>query len=148
MSEVDHSLQEDSHFSANKSRKVLSKVGVVKKDESYVDNIEEEESSPRPTAIENPPEVAQRNKRLFGALMGHLGSAKKILERDSTKIDKQIQAKTLVTEKNQQESHRVRSLHDQIKHSEEEKVNIINYAFFVSMLLSLNNNIRIKLHGN
>ena len=41
----------------------------------------------RTTALETNPDTLSRNKRLFGSLMGHLGSAKKLLEKDSTKIE-------------------------------------------------------------
>ena len=41
----------------------------------------------RTTAQETNPDILSRNKRLFGSLMGHLGSAKKLLEKDSTKIE-------------------------------------------------------------
>lgn len=68
------------------------------------------------------PDTMQRNKRLFGALMGHLDSAKRILERDATKIDKQVQTKTVAAEKHQQQSRVVAELFNKIKETEQKKV--------------------------
>jgi len=64
----------------------------------------------------------QRNKRLFGALMGHLDSAKRLLEKDSLKIEKQVQTKSVAAEKHQQHSLKVAELYAKIKETEQKKV--------------------------
>lgn len=56
------------------------------------------------------PEVMQRNKRLFGALMGHLGTAKRKLEEDSSTIDKQTSRQNAVAHKNGMENKRLQQL--------------------------------------
>lgn len=52
------------------------------------------------------PEILGRNKRMFGSLMGHLGLAKNILEKDSQKINKQQQLLNDITKKHEEENHR------------------------------------------
>lgn len=56
------------------------------------------------------PDTVQRNKRMLGALMGHLNKAKKNLERDATSIGTQETLKANATEKNLAESKRVAEL--------------------------------------
>lgn len=56
------------------------------------------------------PEAVKRNRRMFGALMGHLDLAKKKLEQDSNKIDQQNRLKSIAMEKNQLEAKRVQQL--------------------------------------
>lgn len=63
----------------------------------------------------------QRNKRLFGALMGHLDSAKRLLEKDSLKIEQQVQTKSVAAEKHQQQSLKLAELHTKIKETEQNK---------------------------
>lgn len=55
-------------------------------------------------------EVAQRNKRMFGSLLGHLGLAKRKLEKDSELIGKQTAVNTAAIQKNQDELQRVNDL--------------------------------------
>lgn len=55
-------------------------------------------------------EVAQRNKRMFGSLLGHLGLAKRKLEKDSELIGKQTAVTSAVSQKNQDELQRVNDL--------------------------------------
>lgn len=56
------------------------------------------------------PEAKERNKRLFGALMGHLGTAKRKLEEDSSTIDKQSSRQSAVSQKNVLENKRLQQL--------------------------------------
>ena len=56
------------------------------------------------------PEAKERNKRLFGALMGHLGTAKRKLEEDSSTIDKQSSRQSAVSQKNVLENRRLQQL--------------------------------------
>lgn len=53
------------------------------------------------------PEVLQRSRKMFGSLMGHLGLAKKTLERDSTIIQKQNDVNKSVSKKISEESTRL-----------------------------------------
>jgi len=64
------------------------------------------------------PEAIKRNKRMFGALMGHLGMAKKKLEQDNDLIEKQDRLKVLAMEKHQIEAKRL-ALIQRIKEREE-----------------------------
>lgn len=72
----------------------------------------------------------QRNKRLFGALMGHLDSAKKLLERDSVKIEQQVQTKSIAVERNQQQSLKLAELFSKIKETELKKVRSLSNVQF------------------
>lgn len=51
------------------------------------------------------------NKRMFGALMGHLDRAKKNLKEDSTIINKQVSRRQEVTQKNSVESQKAAKVH-------------------------------------
>ena len=68
------------------------------------------------------PDTVKRNKRMFGALMGHLDLARKKLEIDSTLIDRQKRLKELVTEKNQSESKKVAQMQRLNARIEKDKV--------------------------
>ena len=68
------------------------------------------------------PMTIQRNKRMFSALMGHLSSAQKNLERDSSQIEKQDTRKTLASQKNTLESQRVAELHKVVTREQKDKV--------------------------
>jgi hypothetical protein len=71
------------------------------------------------------PETAGRNRRLFGALMGHLGKARETLSRDSGKIELQSTQKNAAAEKNMQESMRVREIHDEVRTKGKEKAALV-----------------------
>ena len=68
------------------------------------------------------PEAIQRNKRLFGALMGHLGVAKRKLEVDSTIIEKQSALQMAVLKKNDLENRRLQLLQKEASTSYKAKV--------------------------
>lgn len=51
------------------------------------------------TQIYKKADVVKRNKRMFGALMGHLGAAKKQLSKDEELLEKQKQRLTTLAEK-------------------------------------------------
>lgn len=53
------------------------------------------------------PETLNRNKRMFGSLMGHLGLARQKLEQDTPLLEKQSQKLHTVVQKHQQEMARV-----------------------------------------
>ena len=53
------------------------------------------------------PEIFKRNKRMFGALMGHLDLAKRKLDQDSDRIHKQAKMNSIVAEKNLMEAKRL-----------------------------------------
>jgi hypothetical protein len=120
----------DSDNGVKCTKKILSTVGEVKySNESETNTSLNETASNLRPELQNPPDIIMRNKRLFGALMGHLGSAKKLLEKDSSKIEQQIHTKLIVTEKNEQANQMLLELHRKIKHNEEEKVSYISQYF-------------------
>lgn len=49
------------------------------------------------------PDLAVRNRRMFGSLMGHLGLAKQKLEKDSSKINKQLEYEKSILQKKNEE---------------------------------------------
>lgn len=123
--DVDISTQSLPKFSG---KRILSMVGEIKGESESANEINSFDGIdilPRPEQSNQPAEVVSRNKRLFGALMGHLGAARKILEKDASKIDQQIHAKTVVTEKNQVESQRLLALHNKIRSAEKDMVSNI-----------------------
>jgi pinin/SDK/memA/ protein conserved region len=75
------------------------------------------------SSVHNRPEFVQRNKRLFGALMGHLGTAKRKLEEDSSTIDKQTSRQNAVAHKNSVENRRLQQLQREATDAEKSKVN-------------------------
>jgi pinin/SDK/memA/ protein conserved region len=68
------------------------------------------------------PEAIQRNKRIFGALMGHLGIAKRKLEEDSLNIDKQTSLQMTVLNKNGMENRRLQQLQREATDAQKAKV--------------------------
>lgn len=103
-----------------KPRKLMSVVGAVHK---RLDETNEEETAKASASNRSSkPDDISRNKRVFGALMGHLGKAKKMLEVDSTKIDRQSTVKNAATEKNKAESEKVLTIIRQKEQTEREKV--------------------------
>jgi pinin/SDK/memA/ protein conserved region len=71
------------------------------------------------------PEAIQRNKRIFGALMGHLGIAKRKLEEDSSHIDKQTSLQMTVLNKNGMENRRLQQLQREATDAQKAKVRLI-----------------------
>lgn len=59
-------------------------------------------AKPATRAVEKQPDAMRRNRRMFGALMGHLDTARRNLERDST-IKVQESVETNVVEKNREQ---------------------------------------------
>lgn len=84
-------------------------------------------SKPEIKEVFTNPDVMNRNKRLFGSLMGHLGSAQSKLERDSEAIKKQTEKTYEVAKKNAEESKRLEAL----KREETRKA---SYDFKISMV--------------
>lgn len=86
------------------------------------------------------PEAIQRNKRLFGALMGHLGVAKRKLEEDSTNIEKQSAFQMAVLQKNDLENRRLQQLQREASNSYKAKVyspTTSDYLKFIVILCCL-----------
>ena len=83
------------------AKKLLSAVGAVKGTDPESTRVE----SPRSVqaGVFTKPDELIRNKRVFGALMGHLGKAKKNLEVDA-RIEKQSSLNSAASEKNRMES--------------------------------------------
>lgn len=85
------------------------------------------------------PEAIQRNKRIFGALMGHLGIAKRKLEEDSLNIDKQTSLQMTVLNKNGMENRRLQQLQREASDAQKAKVELLALMtppvlFLISML--------------
>jgi hypothetical protein len=96
--------------------KLLTSVAVVKRSQPVSDRYDPEEtnkqqehfsySKPALQEVHKIPDVAQRNKRLFGNLISHLGKAKSNFETD-TIVEQQNKLKDEVTKKNTEESLRI-----------------------------------------
>jgi hypothetical protein len=71
------------------------------------------------------PEILNRNKRMFGSLMGHLGIAKSNLEKENEKIIKQKELLDNMKKKNEEEFHKsqIKKQTDIISMKYEKKVN-------------------------
>jgi hypothetical protein len=68
--------------------------------------------------------VAAGNRRMFGALLGHLGRAQKNLKEDSDVIKMQISRRQEASQKNTEESKRVAKLQRILSVEQKEKVQI------------------------
>jgi hypothetical protein len=108
--------------------KLLSSIAVVRSVESapveerwQLESQGEEHEKPQQEAYSKPVTV-QRNKRMFSALMGHLNSAQKTLQKDSSLIEKQDQRKSEASQKNNKESQRVAELHKIVTREQKDKV--------------------------
>lgn len=88
-------------------------------------------SKPEIKEVFTNPDVINRNKRLFGSLMGHLGSAQSKLERDSEAIKRQTERIHEVAKKNAEESKRLEALKKQEarKAAYDAKVSMIKTSF-------------------
>jgi len=82
---------------------------MLMKRETNTDSIEQVEEV-KHNKEEGKVEVSQRNKRMFGSLLGHLGMAKRKLEKDSELIGKQTAVNSAVIQKNQEEQQRVNDI--------------------------------------
>jgi hypothetical protein len=117
---------------AHQRPKLLSTIGNVRSQVAANSNFSGRRMGGKSDALESEtpvvneanskPEMVQRNKRLFGALMGHLGKAKRKLEEDSSTIEKQVSLQMAVTQKNSEESKRLFQLHKELTNAEKEKV--------------------------
>jgi hypothetical protein len=70
------------------------------------------------------PDTVKRDKRMFSALMGHLGRASTSLKDDATLIQKQDKRREMVTKKNQIESNRVAEIQKRVSLEERDKVGV------------------------
>lgn len=88
-------------------------------------------SKPEIKDVFTQPDVMNRNKRLFGSLMGHLGSAQTKLERDSEAIKKQTEKLNEVAKKNAEEMKRLEALKKEEirKATYESKISMIKTSF-------------------
>lgn len=114
-------------FNSSQAPKLLSSIAVVREDpdRSTADSrpTTDEAQKPLQEAYMKPVTV-QRNKRMFGALMGHLNSAQKTLQHDSELIEKQDHRKVLAAQKNSLESQRVAKLHKVVTREQKDKVRL------------------------
>lgn len=113
-----------------REHKIMSALGAV--NESSRSSKDFKETS-KPTISEayKKPEVLNRNKRMFGLLMGHLGMARQKLEADSSLIKKQSDISTSVAEKNAKEAQRLEILKRKEKQQQiyDSKVANIKHSF-------------------
>ena len=146
------SMENDDHYSNNRNRldtsadmdsniavsskqrpegikrpRILSTVGATNSGSHYElgETGNDDHSSEQRESINNvykKPEAVQRNKRIFGALMGHLGVAKRKLEEDSSNIEKRSARQMAVIQKNGMESRRLEQLHREASNSYKAKV--------------------------
>lgn len=65
--------------------------------------------------------VKKRNKRMFGALLGHLGTAQRLLKRDAAKIQNQARVQETVEQKNKESSVKLRKLQQELTQAAKEK---------------------------
>uniref|UniRef100_A0A7S2R5E1 Pinin/SDK/MemA protein domain-containing protein n=1 Tax=Rhizochromulina marina TaxID=1034831 RepID=A0A7S2R5E1_9STRA len=65
--------------------------------------------------------VKKRNRRMFGALMGHLGTAQRLLKRDEKKIQSKAKVHETVELKNKESSQKLRKLEREMSAAEKEK---------------------------
>lgn len=109
---------------SSKRPKILSSIGNVSGSDPNirlnVDSKQSDEkintvfkSKPELLEVHNRPDIMNRNKRMFGSLVGHLGLAKKKLEDDSELIKKQQDMAASIAEKKTAEF---------MKYSEEKKI--------------------------
>jgi hypothetical protein len=106
---------------------LMSAVGAVSSSDRWspqhadVSSHESADSKLKPNITLNA-EGLNRSKRLFGSLMGHLGSARKKLEQDSEKIEQQSLAKQEATNKHLLEGKKLQESLEEIHRLEKEKV--------------------------
>jgi hypothetical protein len=118
-------------LNSSQTPKLLSSIAIVRADpdRSAADgrSTADEAQKPQQEAYMKPVTV-QRNKRMFGALMGHLNSAQKTLQLDSELIEKQDHRKVLATQKNSIESQRVAKLHKVVTREQKDKVLFLTHS--------------------
>lgn len=114
---------------ARRQRKIMSTIAAVVKptDKDQNDSNSEgrwndQSSKPHPQKAYLKPDTVKRNRRMFGALMGHLDRASTSLKKDASLIEKQGLQRKLVTEKNMIESKRVSEFQRKVSLEEKEKV--------------------------
>ena len=133
-----------------KAPRLLSKIGSASSASSeQFDDARNDDHSSNLREIQNnvykKPEAIQRNKRIFGALMGHLGVAKRKLEEDSSTIEKRSARQTAVVQKNGMESRRLEQLHKEASHSYKAKVHFMQRALLNETIFHVLSAILIKL---
>lgn len=126
--EVHTRTDKSSSSSVPKRPRILSTIGSAtsannSQSSETAERDEAREGGDSKSSIHNRPEFVQRNKRLFGALMGHLGTAKRKLEEDSSTIDKQTSRQNAVAHKNSVENRRLQQLQREAADAEKSKVN-------------------------
>lgn len=82
------------------------------------------------------PEIVKRDKRMFSALMGHLGRASTSLKDDATIIEKQDKRRELATKKNKMESSRVAEIQKRVSMEERDKVRDNIWPYFFNFVIS------------
>lgn len=92
--------------------------GDTDRNESNVKRIRSEENAPK---VSN----TAGSRRMFGALLGHLGKAEKNLKADSDTIKMQITRRREVSQKNTEESNRVAKLQRTLSVEQKDKVTVI-----------------------
>lgn len=117
---------DDSYHLLKPTKKLLSAVGAVNRLGEISDTQAFDHITPNTLAeIHNQPDTLKRNKRIFGALMGHLGMAKKLLEEDSSKIGQQSTLQVAASKKNSLESQRLLTIQREREHAERQKESLI-----------------------
>lgn len=110
--------------------KLLSSVNVVMRSQPVAEEVIQPDilksvvdfghSKPVLQEVHKIPDVTDRNKRLFGNLIGHLGRAKKNFDSD-TKVEVQNRMKEEAARKNSEESIRINLLRKKVAEVEREK---------------------------
>lgn len=111
------------------ARQLLHRMSELKRlrPESITDEVASKRNRVENTSNSNSGSVAGNvagNRRMFGALMGHLGQAQKKLNDDSEVIKMQVSRRQEVSQKNSEESKRAAKLQRTLSVEQKEKVNI------------------------
>lgn len=106
----DHVADADSTFNDRYSRlgdgrrveaRLSSQIGAVNGSRRQRDEQIPESTKPEIQQVYQQAEILNRNRRLFGSLMGHLGQARQKLEQDTEKIERQSQRVQEIKEKSE-----------------------------------------------
>lgn len=103
-------------------KRMASRIGVINSTEQLPDASEVKDRDTVDASL-------LRNKRLFGNLMGHLGSAKSTLQRDNEKIEQQTALNKAAIERNLKESVRLLELQRQRERCRKERV-MLSFIWF------------------
>ena len=128
-------LGSDQPSTGVRRHKILSSIGSTKSSSrhqadgdsrppDYYDNIDTRDTVDKGDSNDpfKKPEAVQRSKRLFGALMGHLGVAKRKLEEDHSNIERISAVQMAVSRKNGMENRRLLQLQREASDSHKAKV--------------------------